>query len=76
MEKFHGEGKYRPANGAEGGFFMEGWCEKCAKDNLGLNGCVIIAAAMCFEKNDERYPKEWVYDKDGDPCCTAFEARK
>ena len=34
--------------------------------------CTIIADTMCYDIEDEKYPKEWTYDKDGHPCCTAF----
>ena len=35
-------------------------------------GCLIIADTFAFEITDPKYPKEWVYDKDGRPSCTAF----
>ena len=34
--------------------------------------CRIIANTMAYKPEDAEYPKEWVYGKDGQPCCTAF----
>ena len=62
---------------------MEEWCSNCARDKS-MNGekdfddcrddelCQIIARSFAFDRNDERYPKEWRYDENGVPCCTAF----
>jgi hypothetical protein len=73
---------YRPGSGTEGMAFDERWCEHCTRDrpyrgdpdNLdpGFHGCQIIADVFAFEVTDQRYPKEWVYDREGRPCCTAF----
>lgn len=72
---------YRPGSGTEGMAFDEHWCEHCTRDaeyrNSGPDadpaiGCQIIADTFAFERDDPRYPKEWVYDRDGRPCCTAF----
>ena len=74
---------YQPSNGSEGEGFMSGWCGQCARDAL-MNGtkhinecdyddfCPIANAALVFDRDDENYPQEWTYDKDGKPCCTAF----
>lgn len=68
---------YLPSNGLEGGCFFESWCFHCARDKSMREGapledcddtekCNIIADSF-------RGPvKEWVYDKDGIPCCTAY----
>jgi len=34
--------------------------------------CEIIGATMRFNVEDENYPREWQYDKNGQPCCTAY----
>jgi hypothetical protein len=76
-----GGGKYRPSNGTEGDIFQERWCELCTKDEAARrgdyeNGCPIIAAALAWDVDDPDYPGEWVYDGEGQPSCTAFEALK
>lgn len=72
---------YRPGSGTEGMSFDEAWCEHCTRDAEYRNGgpdadpaiaCQIIADTFAFDVNDPRYPKEWVYDRKGQPCCTAF----
>ena len=74
---------YRPSNGTEGMCFFEGWCERCARDKEMSEGkpfdecsddevCSIIADTFAFDVDDERYPREWIYDENGEPCCTAF----
>lgn len=72
---------YRPSSGTEGCSFDDAWCDHCARDAEYRNGgpdadpakgCQIIADVFCFDINDEKYPKEWVYGHDGRPCCTAF----
>lgn len=75
--------KYRPSNGSEGAFFHEAWCCECARDKAMREGenyddcddnevCAIIGKTFAFDVEDEEYPKEWQYGKDGQPCCTAF----
>ena len=61
---------YRPSNGTEGEMFMAEFCDRCSKCDV---GCQIIVASMAFEKDDPEYPKEWVFDSEGCPTCTAFE---
>lgn len=80
-----GGGKYRPSNGTEGEMFQALWCERCKADAAFLaqmagnvrgpaeSGCEIISSALAFYEDDEFYPKEWVYDADGQPSCTAFD---
>ena len=69
---------YRPANGTEGVAFFENWCTNCAKDAAMREGkeldecddsevCPIIANSFVGKV------KEWVYDAQGFPTCTAFE---
>lgn len=68
---------YRPSSGTEGMWFSENWCDHCTRDldfdpDSGDGGCQIIADTFAYEVTDERYPKEWVYDRDGRPSCKAF----
>ena len=61
---------YRPSNGEEGFLFEERFCDRCAK----RRNCMIQLDAMCFDTDEEEYPKEWVQDDDGkNERCTAFE---
>lgn len=61
---------YRPSNGTEGAWFEETYCEQCFRFECG--GCKILGNALCFRVTDPEYPKEWVYDAEGRPRCTAF----
>lgn len=72
---------YRPGSGTEGMSFDDHWCDHCTRDQAyregGDNadpalGCPIIADVFAFDVTDPKYPKEWVYDRNGVPCCTAF----
>lgn len=72
---------YRPGSGTEGMAFDEAWCEHCARDAEFRKdwdnadpaiGCQILADTFVYDVNDPQYPKEWVYDRKGRPCCTAF----
>ena len=60
--------KYRPSNGSEGMDFMARFCDRCKREakyrrtDDGADGCPIIAATMCYEIEDEKYPPEWVVD--------------
>lgn len=74
---------YQPSNGTEGMCFVDSWCGNCARDKAMSEGkpiedcdddekCDIIANSMAYDRDDPRYPKAWVYGKDGHPCCTAF----
>jgi hypothetical protein len=62
---------YRPSNGTEGMMFMERWCSKCSQDTE-ESPCEILTSAMVFGITDKGYPREWAYDKEGRPFCTAF----
>ncbi len=59
---------FRPANGAEGDIFREGWCDRCQR---GL-ACVILARTYWHAPGHPDYPREWTYDAEGLPQCTAF----
>ena len=69
---------YRPSTGTEGAAFENEWCGWCARDAAFRDdpdrgeGCQIIADTFAYEITDPRYPKEWVFDRDGRPCCKAF----
>ena len=72
---------YRPSTGTEGAAFDEAWCANCERDKAYRDGgpdadpaiaCRIIADTFVYAVSDPRYPKEWVYDRDGCPSCTAY----
>lgn len=74
---------YRPCNGMEGEVFFDHWCSQCARDRAMRDGdpveecddtqlCQIIADTFAYSEDDPRYPKEWVINDAGQPCCTAF----
>ena len=71
--------KYRPSNGTEGMIFYDQWCNECVREipvrERGdfEHGCQIYADTQVLSIDEEGYPEEWTYDKDGEPCCTAFE---
>lgn len=60
---------YRPSNGTEGTIFMAQFCDRCTKDD-----CWIIIDTFRLSIDDPEYPKEWTFDEDGEPTCTAFTA--
>lgn len=72
---------YRPGSGTEGMSFDSQWCAHCARDakwrELGEDAdpaiaCQILSDTFVYDVNDPNYPKEWIYGRDGRPCCTAF----
>ena len=74
---------YQPSTGTEGACFFEAWCCHCARDKAMREGvdiddcddnekCELIANSMAFEPGQAGYPVEWIHDKEGVPCCTAF----
>ena len=69
---------YRPSSGTEGMAFDELWCSTCARDaewrETENNPCPILSNTFIYNIDDLNYPKEWVYNHDGKPCCTAFTA--
>jgi len=65
---------YRPSNGTEGEIFQERFCYRCIHEDLeNEDYCEIVSLTMAYYTNHEKYPKEWVFDKDGYPTCTKFE---
>lgn len=64
---------YRPSNGTEGMMFTDEYCDKCIHDNPEKGKyCKILSASLMYEKKEEGYPKEWVYDSQGYPTCKAY----
>ena len=74
---------YRPSNGTEGESFIISWCGSCARDKAMREGvnfdecddnevCRIIGDTMAYDIDDPKYPKEWCYDNEGYPQCTAY----
>ena len=62
--------KYRPSNSSEGYGFIDYWCGKCALK--GARVCSIVDETMFYQVDDPEYPKEWRYDENDRPVCTAF----
>ena len=65
--------KYRPSSGTEGMHFTDKFCEQCKNADDDFAGCQISDRTMFFNIDDERYPKEWTYNSDGEPTCTEFK---
>lgn len=71
--------KYCPSNGTEGMMFMAKFCDQCAKEKFthtqqdGDKKCDILTATMVHGILDDEYPKEWVYNENNVPVCTAFK---
>jgi hypothetical protein len=66
---------YRPSNGTEGMIFEETFCHHCMAYDFGAE-CPIYMAALVYDSGNDEYPKEWIYDQDGRPTCTAFCDRR
>lgn len=65
---------YEPSNGTEAMIFMESFCDRCLKQPKDPNeGCPILGNTLFYSIDDPKYSKEWQYNKDGQPVCTAFE---
>ncbi|MBP6512321.1 MAG: hypothetical protein KA347_06610 [Bacteroidia bacterium] len=68
--------KYCPSNGTEGDWFMSKFCCNCIHDNPNYDAksprCDILTMTMCVSVNDKDYPKEWIYNEENKPICTAF----
>ncbi|MCK0507966.1 hypothetical protein [Aromatoleum anaerobium] len=75
---------YRPSSGTSGASFIAAWCGHCKRDRV-TNGsvrvddandddyCQILGATFRCNTDDPEYPREWRYDEDDYPVCTAFE---
>lgn len=70
--------KYRPSNGSEGDWFCDKFCRNCINGkyehtmDIDDNPCEILTASFLFDIYEKEYPKEWVYDSESKPSCTAF----
>lgn len=67
---------YRPSNGTEADFFMEKFCNRCAREE---HICEILSRTFWLPETDPDYPTEWVRDVGpwpGNPRCTAFVERQ
>lgn len=70
---------FRPSNGTEGMFFTSAFCENCIHEkwihtqNDDDKKCGILSDSMIFDLKDEEYPKQWVFDAEGWPVCTAWK---
>lgn len=67
---------YRPPNGTDGRVFMARTCDRCERDReyrAGLaDSCRIACLTLLYRACEPEYPREWTYDEDGRPTCTAF----
>lgn len=63
---------YRPSNGTEGMMFESAYCDRCIHF-VNDESCDILIDALIYEINEPNYPKEWVYDSNGNPTCTKFQ---
>jgi hypothetical protein len=65
---------YIPSNGTEGDGFLSYYCDQCLHEKYshtmqdGDLECGILIEALIGEQ-----PKEWQYDVNGEPACTAWE---
>lgn len=63
---------YCPSNGTEGAMFLEYFCEKCKYYGDDEPECDILSKTFIYDKDNEQYPKEWIYDEEGNPTCTKY----
>jgi hypothetical protein len=69
---------YRPSNGTEGMIFEDNYCSQCIHEKWmhtqkdGDKQCDIYNRVQLFDFTDKEYPKEWIYDQNEKPTCTAF----
>lgn len=78
-DKCAAENTYYPSNGTEGVSFMEDFCDQCIHQNpdpdpqyTKAKNCEICLRTMCHYPSEQEYPKEWIYDANGRPTCTAW----
>lgn len=73
---------YQPSNGTEGCFFEDKFCSQCKNEKFmhtakdGDKICDIYSNTMIYDTKDPEYPKEWTFDADGQPTCTAYVFKK
>ncbi len=69
---------YQPSSGSEGMGFMEDFCFRCKHwvfdKPTDTYGCKkrIHDRTLFHDIGDSEYPKEWKYDDEANPICTAF----
>lgn len=63
---------FRPSNATQGDAFLASFCEKCDKYGEIGSRCEIVVLTHAYDEDDPKYPREWTYDEDGWPTCTAF----
>lgn len=69
---------YRPSNGTEGMYFCEKFCRNCINGKYEHTGdtkdnpCEILTLTFFLDIDEKDYPKEWIYDDNGKPTCSAF----
>ena len=79
----HQRTSFQPSNGTIGASFIAEWCGNCARDKALREGvaleecddserCDIVGRTMLYNVDAPEYPIEWIYDRDRQPCCTAF----
>jgi hypothetical protein len=71
---------YRPSHGIDDLQFRAKFCDRCKllerdDEEFGSYPCPILDNALLFAIDDKDYPKQWVYDDEGRPTCTAFEVK-
>lgn len=67
---------FQPSNGTEGMIFCEAFCDRCIHQHPDPDDerqCEILGCTMVYDPNDEEYPREWVFDEEGWPTCTAWQ---
>jgi hypothetical protein len=68
--------RYKPKNPSEGRAFLAKFCDKCENNRPAVGfGCEIMANSQQHRIDDLMYPKEWVYNHQGHPVCTAYDPR-
>ena len=67
--------KYQPSNGTEGMYFTDKFCMNCINcnpDPRGKKQCEILLKTLVYDVTSPEYPSEWIYDKNMQGKCTAF----
>lgn len=69
---------FTPSNGTEGMIFCGAFCDRCIHEkfthtqNHADKQCEILNASLLYDFGTDKYPKEWVYNEEGWPVCTAW----
>lgn len=71
--------KYCPSNGTDGMIFQGHYCDHCLHDKFNHTQdfndkqCEILNQAFLIaDSRDPAFPKEWQYDENDRPTCTAY----